>query len=136
MAKDVGPISTNATANCGIFLDNLFPSPTHPRLPLCKLTCSTQKMKKSAASIPHNLAHAPQPPHGHTHTRTQEIQFTKKINAIDVIKEIHFSSHPSQLDSILYQLFIDTHMTHVHIPIHLILEEVIAWFISRFSHPR
>ena len=105
------------------FHNNLFPSPTHPRLPLCKLTCSTQKMKKSAAGIPHNLAHAPPTPPGHT--RTQEIQFTKKYR-VDGIKEIHFISHRSQFYSIIYPLKIDTHTIHVrtHISIYLILRTI------------
>ena len=94
------------------FLDNLFPSPTHPRLPLCKLTCSTQKMKKSAASIPHNLAHAPQPPHGHTHTRTQEIQFTKK----DKCNRCHQWNTFQQPSFTFRQHFVPAIYQHTHDP--------------------
>ena len=94
------------------FHDNLFPSPTHPRLPLCKLTCSTQKMKKSAASIPHNLAHAPQPPHGHTHTRTQEIQFTKK----DKCNRCHQINTFQQPSFTIRQHFVPAIYRHTHDP--------------------
>ena len=99
------------------------PFPHSPKVALVQIDVLNSKNEERCSGIPHNLAHAPQPPHGHT--RTQEIQFTKKYR-VDGIKEIHFISHRSQFYSIIYPLKIDTHTIHVrtHISIYLILRTI------------
>ena len=76
---------TNATIFLALTTSSFPPTPLHPRLPVCKLRCcSTRKVHKHPSQF------------GTSTTRTGhqvcgKNSSEKKTNAIDVIKEIHFS---------------------------------------------